>query len=195
MPPGVALPRTRNVPTRNVTFERVRMSLLPPGPPAPWPIRALGSLVDWTIVVIGGVMITLVFLNVLLHLVGRDMAWTTELCELLMVWVTFLGGAAAARRGAHMTITEFLDKLSPRRRLVADGAIQGLCLAILAMLVWFGVGIVQSAWSNELTVLHVPMGLQYLALPVGAAAMAVFTAWDIVQIARGRSRDERYGAA
>lgn len=171
------------------------MSLLPPGPPAPWPIRALGALVDWTIVAIGAVMIVLVFVNVLFHLTGGDIAWTTELCELLMVWVTFLGGAAAARRGAHMTITEFLDKLGPGRRRAADGAIQLLCLGILLLLVWYGAQIVLSTWSNELTVLHVPMGIQYLALPVGAGAMAVFTAWDVVEIARGRARDERYGAA
>lgn len=171
------------------------MSLLPPGPPAPWPIRAFGSLVDWTIVAIGSVMIVLVFVNVVFHITGGDIAWTTELCELLMVWVTFLGGAAAARRGAHMTITEFLDKLGPQRRRLADGAIQLLCLGILAMLVWFGAGIVRSTWSNELTVLHIPMGLQYLALPVGAAAMAVFAAWDLLQIALGRTRDERYGIA
>ena len=171
------------------------MSLLPPGPAAPWPIRAFGSLVDWTIVAIGSAMIVLVFLNVLFHLMGGDIAWTTELCELLMVWVTFLGGAAAARRGAHMTITEFLDKLDSKGRRLADGAIQLLCLGILAMLVWFGAGIVQSTWSNELTVLHVPMGLQYLALPVGAGAMAVFTGWDLLQIVLGRTRDQRYGTA
>lgn len=171
------------------------MSLLPSGPPAPWPIRVFGALVDWSIVAIGGTMIVLVFLNVLFHLVGKDIAWTTELSELLMVWVTFLGGAAAARRGAHMTITEFLDKLSAPRRRLADAAIQCLCLAILLMLVWYGIGIVRSTWSNELTVLHVPMGLQYLALPAGATAMAVFTAWDLVGIARGRSREERYGAS
>jgi len=53
------------------------MPLLPPGPPAPAPIRALGVVVDWTIVAIGGLMIVLVFLNVVFHLLGRDIAWTT----------------------------------------------------------------------------------------------------------------------
>ena len=171
------------------------MHLLPPGPPAPLPIRVLGRIVDWTIVAIGAAMIVLVFLNVLFHLVSRDIAWTTELSEFLMVWVTFLGGAAASRRGLHMTITEFLDKLGPRRRLLADGAIQLMCLGVLCMLAWYGMGIVNATWGNELTVLHIPMALQYLALPVGAAAMAVFTAWDLVEIARGRTRGERYADA
>ena len=76
------------------------MRFLPPVPNSPWPIRFLGGLVDWTIVCMGAAMIALVFVNVVTHLFGRDIAWTTELCELMMVWVTFLGGAAAARRGA-----------------------------------------------------------------------------------------------
>src|SRR5215207_2921336 len=103
------------------------MPFLPPGPPAPAPIRVLGQIVDWAIVAIGGVMIVLVFLNVVFHLVGRDIAWTTEFSEFLMVWVTFLGGAAASRRGLHMTITEFVDKLAPGGRRLADAAIQLLC--------------------------------------------------------------------
>lgn len=170
------------------------MSLLPPAPPAPAPLRALGTLVDWAIVAIGGVMLVLVFTNVVFHAVGADIAWTTELSELLMVWVTFLGGAAASRRGAHMSITEFLDKLGPGKRRAGDAAIQLVCLGVLGLLAWYGMGIVNSSWGNELTVLHVPMAIQYLALPVGAGAMAVFTAWDLWLIVAGEPRSVRYGS-
>ena len=169
------------------------MPFLPAGPPAPAPIRLFGQLIDWTIVGIGAVMIVLVFLNVVFHLFGRDIAWTTEFSEFLMVWVTFLGGAAASRRGLHMTITEFVDKLGPGGRRIADAAIQLLCLGVLGLLTWYGMGIVNATWGNELTVLHFPMAVQYLALPVGAAAMAFFTGWDLIEIARGRTRAERYG--
>ena len=93
------------------------MAMLPEGPAAPAPIRLLGAVVDWAVVGIGATMITLVFANVVLHVFGRDLAWVVELSELLMVWVTFLAGASAARRGAHMTITEFLDKLDENLRV------------------------------------------------------------------------------
>ena len=171
------------------------MPLLPPGPPAPAPMRVLGEVVDWLIIGIGAVMILLVFCNVIFHITGSDIAWTTEFCEFLMVWVTFLGGAAASRRGLHMTITEFLDMLGPAGRRVADGIIQLLCLGVLGLLAWYGMGIVNATWGSELTVLHIPMALQYLALPVGAGAMALFVACDIMQIIGGRSRAERYGAS
>ncbi len=79
-------------------------------------------------VVLGSVMVIMVFFNVIMHVIGKDVALTTEFCEFMMVWVSFLGGASAARRGLHMTITEFLDKLSGPMRRLADGIIQAFCL-------------------------------------------------------------------
>jgi TRAP-type C4-dicarboxylate transport system permease small subunit len=127
-----------------------------------------------------------------LHLFHRDNPWTTEFCEFLMVWVTFLGAAAATRRGVHMTISEFVDRLGPEARRGADLAIAAVIAAVLVLLVWYGAGIVRATWANELTVLGWPMGLQYLALPVGAAATLVFVLWDAWQIGRGVPREARY---
>ena len=175
---------------KGFTMSRFR---LPPSPPAPKLIRWLGTAVDWSLVVIGAVMVVMVFVNVIMHVLSRDIAWTTEFCEFMMVWVTFLGGASAARRGSHMTITEFLDKLSGPKRHWADGLIQIFCLAVLVLLVKYGTGIVMANWGNELTVLGWPMALQYLGLPVGSGAMLVFVGFDLVQIVCGKSREERYG--
>ena len=169
------------------------MRFLPAVPNSPAPIRFLGGLVDWTIVGMGALMIALVFGNVVTHLFGKDIAWTTELCELMMVWVTFLGGAAAARRGAHMSITEFLDKLPDDRRAAADAAIQVFAIGVLGLLLIFGWRIAQSGWGNQLTVLGWPMSTQYLALPVASLLTILFALWDLVLIVQGKSRAERYG--
>ncbi|MEP7207282.1 MAG: TRAP transporter small permease subunit [Casimicrobiaceae bacterium] len=164
-------------------------------PWAPAPLRWLGTLIDWVIVLIGVTMATLVFSNVVVHNVFRgDIAWTTEFSELLMVWVTFLAGAAATRRGAHMVVGEFLGRLSVARRRAADAAIQTVVLVTLALLVWYGVGIAYAARANELTVLGWPMATQYAALPIASALTMVFVAWDLVQILQRRSAAERYGS-
>ena len=172
----------------------VRGGLLPPAPPAPRPLAIFGALVDWTVVAIGAVMIILVFVNVLLHIVGRDLAAVTELAELLMVWVTFLSGASAARRGAQMTITEFIDKVPGARRAWADALVDAFCIAILASLVWYGINLTMAGWTNELTVLGIPMSFQYLGMPVGSAAMLVWLLWDLARILRGDTREARWGA-
>lgn len=169
-------------------------SLLSAGPPAPWPIRLVGRVVDWTVIAIGALMIGLVFFNVCLHVFSKDLAWVTELGELLMVWVTFLGGACAAQRGAHMTITEFIDKLSEPRRRWADAAVQGLCLAMLLVLVWFGWSLVDSNWGNQLTVLEWPMAFQYMGMAVGCSLMTLFVTFDLWQVLAGVPRSRRYPA-
>ena len=185
---------SRHSPVDDLTQARpARRRLLPPSPQAPTPLRMLGDAVDWSIVGIGALMIVLVFINVATHAFGKDMAATTELCELLMVWVTFLGGAAAARRGVHMAITELIDKLAAGPRRLMDLAIAAASAAVLASLVWYGWGITVAGWTNRLTVLDIPMSLQYLALPVASFITLLFVLWDALQILRGRSHEERFG--
>jgi TRAP-type C4-dicarboxylate transport system permease small subunit len=140
-------------------------------------------------------MIVLVFCNVILHVFGRDLAWVTELAELMMVWVTFLGGACATRRGAQMTITEFIDKTRGGARRWADAAVDLFGIAVLGSLVWHGVNLVIASWGNELTVLQIPMSFQYLGMPLGCLLMLVWLVWDLWRIARGDSRDARWGGA
>jgi TRAP-type C4-dicarboxylate transport system permease small subunit len=167
-------------------------ALLTPVAAAPRPSSRIGRVVDWAVITIGAGMTALVFVNVSLHIVHKDLAWVTELGELLMVWVTFLGGACAAQRGAHMTITEFIDKLDPARRRWADAAVQSLCLAMLLVLVRFGWSLVGGNWGNQLTVLEWPMAIQYMGMAVGCTLMAVFVAFDVWQTLRGVPREQRY---
>lgn len=158
----------------------------------PGPLRWLSKAVDWSVILIGATLITLVFINVVLHAFAKDFAWMTELGELLMVWVTFLGGAAAVQRGGHMAIGEFLDKLNVDKRRLADAAIQVFCLVVLGVLLYYGTRIVIGGWDNVLTTLEWRMSWQYLPLPLGAALMVVFIGWDLLQILRGVPRELRY---
>ena len=168
------------------------MEAVGPSAPSPLFIRGLGKCVDWVVISIGAALALLIFTNVVLHAFGKDLAWLTELGELLMVWVTFLGGAAAAQRGAHMSINEFLDKLTVQRRRWADAAVQIFTIGILAVVLYFGLRIVNGSWGNVLTTLEWPMAIQYIPLPLGIGLMVVFVGWDLIQILRGVPRDQRY---
>ncbi|MDR1935223.1 MAG: TRAP transporter small permease [Candidatus Accumulibacter sp.] len=176
---------------RNV--EEEAREILPRGPKQALPIHLLARVIDWALVAAATVMIVLVFFNVCAHAAGHDLAQTTEACELLMVWVSFLGGASIIRRNGHMTITEFIDKLGGRRRHVADFIVQSVSLAVLWILFWNGLIIVDNNWGNILTVLGIPMAWQYMPLSIGSGVGMVFIAYDLCQILQGKSREERYG--
>lgn len=169
------------------------MRLLPPGTTAPTPLRWLVALVDTLIVLLGAALVLVVFGNVVMHAFDKDIAWTTEFGELVMVWTTFLGVAAAVQRNAHMSVTELIDLVpEPRPRLLADGLIQLTVASLLVLLVWKGGVAAQAGWGSELTVTGWPLAVQYLSLPVSSAIALCFVAWDLVQIARGVPRQQRY---
>ena len=47
---------------------------------------------------------------------GFDLAWSLEVTSFLLLWSTFLGCSAAIARGAHMRVTEVVEKLVPLTR-------------------------------------------------------------------------------
>jgi TRAP-type C4-dicarboxylate transport system permease small subunit len=192
-----ALPAGEQPPAGTARAAPAAAPWLPPGPAAPAPLRWLGRAVDWTLVVMGGLMATLIFANVLAHgLLRMDVAVTTELCELLMVWVTFLGAATATRHGAHMRIGEIVERLSRVHRLWADALIQLVVLATLALLVWYGTGVTGMGWMSTMSVSGWAMAWIYMALPAASAVTMVFVGWDLWQIVvLRRTHEERYRGA
>ncbi len=56
-------------------------------------------------------MTVLGFANVLARYLGYSMAYTEELLVMLLVWLTMLGTAAGFKRGAHLSMTFFRERL------------------------------------------------------------------------------------
>jgi TRAP-type transport system small permease protein len=162
------------------------MFLHRPARPEPLGLRVVGDAIDLAVVALAVVLLVVMFANVAARLaLDSDIAWNTELGEFVLLWATFLGGAAAARRGAHMRITEFLEKMPPRLAAATEFATHLGTAALLALLVWYGAIIAGSTMEQEMTVLHWPIGVQYLAMPVGSALALLFVLRELVLLARG----------
>jgi TRAP-type C4-dicarboxylate transport system permease small subunit len=154
----------------------------------PLVLRLVGRLVDLAVVLSGTGVAVLVFGNVLARYVaGIDVAWSGELALFLLVWGTFLGGAAAARRRAHMRVSELIGMLGGMPRRVGEVLINLAVSGLLGLVIWYGAVIVELQWPQQTTVLYWPYGLLYLAMPVGAALTLLFVLHDAWRIARGRS--------
>ena len=143
-------------------------ALIETDPTLPRPLRVLRLLIDWAIVLAGAALLVIVFGNALTRFV-IDVNMNASL-----LWATFLGCAAAAARGTHMRIGELVALLGPQARLAVELAVEALaCLTLLA-LVWYGALITISNWSEQTDILEWPVGLHYLAMPVGSGLTLVF---------------------
>ncbi|GLQ36028.1 hypothetical protein GCM10007939_23120 [Amylibacter marinus] len=142
----------------------------------PAPLRLLSNLVDISLVLGGGAIVLLVFVNAFLRgAAGFDLAWSLEVTAFLLLWTTFLGCAAAMARGAHMRVTEIVESLIPKRgQRVLSIAIDIIIVGVLLSLIVTGYSISQHTWAQKTTVLYWPVGLLYASMPVGIALSLIF---------------------
>ncbi|TCR68525.1 TRAP transporter small permease [Bosea sp. BK604] len=153
----------------------------------PAPLRWLGDAIDVAVTLLAATLLIVMFANVAARVaLNSDIAWNTEFGEFVLLWATFLGGASAARRGAHMRITEFVDSFPPAIGHAVELATRVGVVGLLLLLIWYGLSISESTMGQEMTVLHWPIGVQYLAMPVGSAFALVFVIYETVLLAMGR---------
>ena len=159
-----------------------------PHRPEPAILRVLGDVIDVGLVGLALVLVVVMFTNVLARaFLNIDIAWNTELGEFCLVWATFVGAAAAARRGVHMRITELVEAAAPRTRRVLEIATRAAILILLGLLVWRGFLIAERTMTQEMSVLHWPVGLQDLAMPIGSMLTAIYVAYDGWLLLRGEA--------
>lgn len=157
-----------------------------PGRPEPAALRLLGDAIDVVVTGLAIMLLLVMFANVAARvLLNSDIAWNTEFGEFVLLWATFLGGASAARRGAHMRITEFVEAMPPAGTRVVELATRLGVITLLCFLVWYGWNIAQGTMEQEMTVLHWPMGAQYLAMPVGSGLALIYVIYEATLLARG----------
>jgi C4-dicarboxylate transporter DctQ subunit len=120
------------------------------------------------------VMVVTTFLQVFFrYVIFHSLPWSEELSRYALVWLTFIGASCGIKRGIHVAVEALTQALPPRaRRLLC----QLTCLLITflgAVLIIYGLKLALVNLGQLSPSLHIPIGIIYLALPVGGLLMAV----------------------
>ncbi len=131
--------------------------------------RPLEFFLIFAVIAVFAVVMTEVVSRYIMH---QSIAWGGEVCQTLLVWITFIGSAVALLSNGHMEINILLDKVksAPARKLlllIRETAV----LAFVCLGTAGGMQIVKKTWSMTTTTLQIPAGILYLAFPVGCALM------------------------
>jgi len=152
----------------------------------PAALRLIGDAVDLAVVALAIMLLTVMCANVAARAaLNTDIAWNTEFGEFVLLWATFLGGAAAARRNAHMRIAEFVGALPAAHRRLVELSTRAAVMVVLVFLVLRGFDLAAGTMDQQMTVLYWPVGLQYLAMPVGSALALLFVIYETILVAAG----------
>lgn len=104
---------------------------------------------------------------------GHPLSWTDEGAGFLMVWLACFGWMIATRRGAHIRIRYFQDKLPRAAWRGTEGVIQ-LGLAVFgAVIAWNSVHLIRTNADIEAIALPLAVAWMYLPLlPAGLLTLA-----------------------
>jgi TRAP-type C4-dicarboxylate transport system permease small subunit len=109
------------------------------------------------------------FYQVLTRFLLREPAtWSEPLVRTLLIWMAYLGLAAAIRAGALVSVDALYRLLRGRHRRALEAAITLATLVLLVILVWFGWDLAVRVRFQNLAGLDVPMSWAYAAVPTGA---------------------------
>lgn len=135
--------------------------------------RVLLRLNRWLVVIILAAMAMMVFANVALRfLTDESILWVEEVSRYLMIWLTFLGAGLVLRYGGHIGIDTLQDSF-PRQATAIRWLIFLLLLGFFGFMVWIGTRYATLTWGQTTPVMQIPVGVVYLAMPVGFALLIV----------------------
>ncbi|MCR4710935.1 MAG: TRAP transporter small permease [Clostridia bacterium] len=118
------------------------------------------------------VMSVVVFLQVFFRFVVKSsLPWSEELSRYLQVYITFFGTAYGIKTGAHLGVEAFVLLLPKKLQKYLNILVQLCSLAVCALILYFGVKIVQSQMASGQVspAMRIPMWMIYIAIPIGMA--------------------------
>ena len=144
-------------------------------------VRGLVKGMEWLLMSILGMMVILVFGNVVLRYgFNSGIVFSEEVSRFVFMWLTLLGALVAMHDGAHLGMNSVIAALpiwgQRVARFVSDGLMLGCCV-LLAHGTWKQVVL---AMDDHSPVTGVPMGLVFsglLVTSVGIGLLLVQSLW------------------
>jgi len=147
--------------------------------------------VEWLLIVLLGVMVVLVFGNVVLrYAFNSGIVFSEEVSRFVFMWLTLIGALVVMKDNAHLGMSSVVDRLGETGQRICRFAADALtlaCCVLLAHGTWKQVVI---GMDNRAPVTDVPLGLVYLCLLISSVGMAVLIALSLWRQLAGRMARE-----
>jgi TRAP-type C4-dicarboxylate transport system permease small subunit len=105
------------------------------------------------------------------YVLNDALPWPEELARYSQIWLTWIGGGLALRRGSHIATDLLVSMLPPVPHRIVMGVGNLLILAFLGIIAVNGVTLVESVEHQPTIALGVSMQIPYAAAPIGSALM------------------------
>jgi len=122
------------------------------------------------------IMVVVVFAQVVFrYSLEQPLSWSEEVARYMFIWATFLGASVAFYENTHINVTYFTDHISSvRARALVMVCADIASMTFLGMYVYQGFVVSSRVFTLgqfSPSMEWLPIGLVYLAIPVGSLLM------------------------
>ncbi|REJ08826.1 TRAP transporter small permease [Halobacillus trueperi] len=139
-------------------------------------IRAIDRRFEEVLLVIfSTIMVSVIFLQVAMRVSGNSLSWSEELGRYCFIWLVYIGISYGVKKQRHIKVDVMLLLLKGKAKLLLAIIANLLFLVFSLYVVVNGYSIASQllSFGQQSPALHIPMGLVYMATPVGFALTAI----------------------
>jgi TRAP-type C4-dicarboxylate transport system permease small subunit len=121
-----------------------------------------------------GLMIIVCVDLTLRYFFNSPLLWGTEVTEILLLYITFLGMAWVFREDGHVVIDVFTSQIAGKKKKILNGVSYFLVGIVAAVLVYYGFYTVYDHFRRGVfnpTVIETPIWLIIIVIPVGSVPL------------------------
>ena len=140
-------------------------------------LDAIDRGVELLVAAVFAVIVTVALLQVFHRFaLNSSLRWSEELQIFGHIWIVFLGIPVAYRRGAHLYIETFCDRLSPLPRAAFNLLVELTWAGFAVSLMVLGFMVARIAHLQSSPGLEVPMSYPYSGMVLGGAYLLLVAA-------------------
>jgi TRAP-type C4-dicarboxylate transport system permease small subunit len=146
---------------------------------------------EWLLIAILGLMVILVFGNVVLRYgFNSGIMISEEVSRFLFVWMVFLGSVLMLHDNGHLGVHTLTKKLplagKKACKLISDSIVLACCV-LISIGAWKIIGI---NMNNIAPVSEIPLGVVYMACMVCSVGMGVLLVGSIYRLLTGKMSEQ-----
>lgn len=125
------------------------------------------------LVFLGMMFVILLFQIILRYFFNYPLIWSEELARYLFVWVAFIGASFGVRDSSHIKLTVIFNFFPRKLKIVISALTNIVCVLFFLYLIPDSIKLAIEQFSIASSAIGLPMGLVFLAIPVGFVLMSI----------------------
>ncbi len=134
-------------------------------------MRIIHRIERWLCVLLLIAIVFLVFIAAIMRTLGYPIIWSVDVAQLLFAWLAMLAANQTFHHGQHASVDIFTRRLNPAYRELLLSGLDVLMIAVLGVLVWFGIELFMANPQRTLGSTSIAYRWVTLCVPVGAVLM------------------------